>query len=60
MNPKKGGMKAEVALQAKPAFIPVNVSNNDVRAFAEIEFSNGNIVILYESVSSEYLKRLIK
>jgi len=53
--------KKELAAKEKasPGFIPLQVQKESRTVFAEVKFTNGNIVFLYEYVGTGYLRSLL-
>ena len=53
--------KKELAFKqtASPGFIPIEIPKEIRTIFAEVKFSNGNSVLLYEYVGTGYLRMLL-
>lgn len=46
--------------KTKPGFVPVRLTNDISKPFAEISFPKGHRVVFHQAVSAEYLQLILK
>lgn len=52
--------KKKKAVGKKPGFVPIKVSSEVIKPFAEISFSKGHRVVFHQPVSADFLQTLLK